>query len=218
MSSLEQISVNLLATAGTGFDVKYLIQGRNAIKLNLPKGKYPFYWPGALSVFGGQIEKGESPEQGALREISEELHLNFTPEQMSNIELRTYNWKEDAIKLYEEINEFFHGNLAGFFGPSFSDKLPSCVLGKEREKFEAARDSWDIEGTYFDWLRERTDHYLVADFETPLDLKDYEGIGAIWLPHWAARAIVTTACDKLAILDDIVKKAKAGKLQIEPNK
>ncbi|MEK6760753.1 MAG: NUDIX domain-containing protein [Nanoarchaeota archaeon] len=213
MADLEKISVNLIATAGNGFDVSYLLQGRNAVKTNLKKGAYPFYWPGALSVFGGRIEHGETPEQGALREIREELKLEFNREQLSATELRTYEWsKESTLNLYQELDDFFHGNMESFFGPDLYSIVPSCVLGKEREKFEDSH----ISATYFDWLRGRTDHYLVADFKEPLDCGVYEGVGRIWLPHWATRAIVTTPCDKLALLDDMMRRVKSGKLQIEP--
>lgn len=140
------------------------------------------------------------------------MKLEFSPEQLKNTSLRSYDWNKQALELYRELDDFFHGNLGNFFGQSLYGRIPSSALGKDREAFEKAH----IAGTHLDWLRGRTDHYLVADFDNELDVTDYEGVGRIWMPHWAARAIVTTACDKLAILDDMKKKVESGRLQIEP--
>lgn len=220
MSELEKISVNVIGVTGEGFNVKYMIQGRDVDKSDHPRkdlfqpGRYPFYWPGAVSVFGGEMEPNETPEQGALRELSEELQIRLSREQLSSAEMRSYVWKRDAQMLYEELNDFFHGNLDAFFGPNLHSKIPSCVLGKERKKFESKNFGYGA--TYWDWLKDREDHYLAADFSQPLDLSAKEGIGAIWLPHWVTRSIHTSPCDKFALLDDMMKRAKAGKLYIQP--
>jgi 8-oxo-dGTP pyrophosphatase MutT (NUDIX family) len=34
-------------------------------------------WPGAWAIFGGHVEEGETPEEGARREIQEELGLRL---------------------------------------------------------------------------------------------------------------------------------------------
>jgi 8-oxo-dGTP pyrophosphatase MutT (NUDIX family) len=36
-------------------------------------------WPNHWAIFGGRIEDGETPEEGALREIEEELELRLAP-------------------------------------------------------------------------------------------------------------------------------------------
>lgn len=205
--------VSLLATAGGGFNTLYLFQGRNAIRPDFQRGEYPFIWPGALGIFGGAIEEGETPKEGILREMNEELHITLTPEQISQAELREYLWKRDAERIYEKANNFFHGNLPNFFGPSLESIVPSSALGNDRSEFMS---KYGNSGTRMDWLKGRTDYYLAVDFKDILDLTTYEGVGAVWLPHWAARATVGAPCDKLAILDDMVKKVEAGKLAIEP--
>jgi len=210
--ALEKTSVNFIPVAGKDFNVQYLLQGRNVIKENLSKGNYPFFFPGICCVWGGAIEQGETPLEGILRETNEELHLNISKDQVSTSALRIYNWEKDAVNLWGELNEFFHGNLAGFFGPSLNDKVPDCVLGKDRKSFKEIYGDF---GTYFDWIKGREDHYLVVDFEQPFDATAYEGVGAFWTPHYITRSIVTSTCDKFALLDDMMRRAKAGKLDIE---
>jgi len=216
-NELEEMSVNFIPVAGEGFNVQYLFQGRNLIKPTLPKGKYPFYYPGICCVWGGSFEpqKDKTPLDGILREAKEELHFDISPEQVSNSALRSYKWDECLVPLWQELDEFFHGNLESFFGSNLNSKMPDCVLGKDRTAF---REKFGESGTYLDWMQGREDMYLVVDFKKPFDATAYEGVGAIWLPHWAARSMYSGQVDKLAILDDMMQRAKKGKLQIEPIK
>ena len=68
----------LLKVANT--DSTYLFQKRTADAANLP---------GKISIFGGNIEQGESVHTALVRELKEELELEITPLQISD----TYSYK-----------------------------------------------------------------------------------------------------------------------------
>lgn len=54
---------------------KYLLQLRD----NIPTIRYPGTW----DLFGGAIEEGETPLEGALRELKEEIGLTLSPEDIT---------------------------------------------------------------------------------------------------------------------------------------
>jgi 8-oxo-dGTP diphosphatase len=65
---MEQIhSVAVLIYDGVG---TYLLQHRDE--------RSDIVYPGKIGLFGGKIEDGESPEQGAVREIREELCIDIS--------------------------------------------------------------------------------------------------------------------------------------------
>jgi len=57
-------------------------QGRIALQLREPDRELN---PGRWSVFGGHIEKGEEPEQAAIREIKEELSVVLSPKKLKSL-------------------------------------------------------------------------------------------------------------------------------------
>ena len=101
MTEDARISVSLLLTTPSekAGSIDYLLQGREVDKSDHPKakeifqpGRYPFYWPGAVAIYGGHItteadkklkqylKSGDSVNTNKLlqselqREMSEELH------------------------------------------------------------------------------------------------------------------------------------------------
>lgn len=53
--------------------------------------------PGKWGLFGGHIEEGELPAEGALREVEEELSTRLRPEKLSSVR----EWaREDGRKQY----------------------------------------------------------------------------------------------------------------------
>ena len=208
-------AVSLILVTGKEHNMNYLVQGRDVDKSDherkdlFQSGNYPFYWPGAVSLFGGGIEEGETWENAFIREIKEELGLDLSKE-IPNMDYRVYNWKKDTIQILNEANDFFQGNVPGFLGFNLDEKIPSCALGNDRKKFRNA--------TYRDWLYGReTDYYLAANIGKP-DLKIREGVGLNWSPHWLVRAMTMVPVDKLAILDDMTKRIKSGELEIKLKK
>ncbi|MEK6830725.1 MAG: NUDIX domain-containing protein [Nanoarchaeota archaeon] len=211
----EKISVSLLLAAGKGYDLSYLLQGREVdksdheIKDLFQPGKYPFYWPGNVAIFGGHIDENETPVEALKREMKEELKLDLDENYISSLELRTYKWKYCTNKILAEAEEAFHGNVLGFLGFGLDDKIPSCVLGKDRKRYENGV-------TYRNWIFDREeDHYFTANIGKETELKDYEGAGAIWVPHWVTRSICTVPIDKIALLDDMTKRINSGELEIK---
>ncbi|MBS3080486.1 NUDIX domain-containing protein [Candidatus Pacearchaeota archaeon] len=209
---MTQVTVNLLLASGKGHNLSYLLQGREVdISHKTDKfksGEYPFYWPGNVSIFGGHIDDGETPQQAFKREIKEELKLYLSDEYVSRMDLRTYRWKEDTDRILTEANEVFQGNVNGFLGFGLDEKIPSCVLGKDRTKY--------VFVTYRDWIFDRSeDHYFAANIGESTPLTDYEGFGAIWPPHWVARSVCMVPIDKIALLDDMTKRVKTGELEIK---
>jgi len=212
----KEISANLILVNGKGHDVSYLVQGREVDKSDHPRtdlfqpGKYPFYWPGAICSFGGGIEDGGDVRESFARELREELDWALTPEDILGFDHRFYNWKEDTLRILDEADEVFQGNVAGFLGFSLDEKIPACVLGQDRQRYEGKS------ATYQDWLycREEGDHYFVGDISVKREFTDLEGVGAFWVPHYIARSLVVPPCDKVALLDDMTRRVKDGKLEI----
>jgi hypothetical protein len=218
MSEETDVAVSLLLVRGSGYKVDYLMQGREVDKSDLYEklpnafqpGRYAFYWPGAAALFGGHMNEGETPEQTLEREMNEELPvLNLTPEKIRGMELRTYNWRIDVPRVLGEAEEVFQGNLMGFFGQDLSAPVPSCALGKDRK----------MKGiSYMNWMLEREpDHYIamnIGDRNAGNNLRDMEGAGAAWVPHFVARSITSVPIDKIAMLDDMVKRYNSGELEI----
>lgn len=215
---LNDVSVSFLLSSGKGNNVSYLFQGREVDKFDdeikdlFQPEKYPFYWPGNVAIFGGHIEEKETPIKALKREMKEELKLDLTDDDFKKMRPITYRWKKDTERILNEANDVFQGNVYGFLGFGLDDKIPACVLGKDRKKYRE-------NDTYRDWIFDRKeDHYFALNIDEEKKLVDYEGVGAIWLPHWAARSVVTVPIDKLALLDDMTKKIKSGELEIKVKK
>ena len=128
---------------------------------------------------------------------------------LSDAESRFYQWSPNLVRtILGEADEVFQGNVRSFLGFELYGEVPKCALNrKDRKNFDFL--------TNMGWICARTDgdYYLSATVDKKIDFTDYEGIGAVWAPHWLARSIATVPIDKLALLDDMTKKIKAGKLE-----
>ena len=216
--SATDVSVNLLLVRGSGSNMQYLVQGREVDKSHLlpqkadlfSPGKYCFYWPGAVALFGGHMEEGETPVQALQREIGEEELPNLDPTIFGRLDHRVYNWKTDVPRVLAEAEDVFQGNVNCFFGCDLNAPVPTAALGKDRGLEEI---------TYMDWMLQReSDHYFalnIGNLTAGEGLKDREGLGAYWVPHWLARSIATVPIDKIAILDDMVQRVRSGELEIK---
>jgi len=214
----DKVAVSLLLVRGKGYKIDYLFQGREVDKSDLYEsrpdlfqpGEYCFYWPGAVAMFGGGMLAKETPSQAFAREMGEELpELKLSQDFIkNNMTQRTYHWKDDVPRIMTEAEEVFQGNVGCFFGPDLDSPVPTSALGPDRDKLGI---------TYGEWLNEREeDHYFVMNVGSNDmgNLKDREGAGAIWLPHWVARSLVSVPCDKVALLDDMVQRVRSGELEI----
>lgn len=84
-----------------------------------------FAWPEHIfSVITGFLEKGESAEQGAIREVKEELDLDSTHGELINIYpfarmnqiIMGYHVRaEGTVKLNEELRSFKHVNIGDLY-------------------------------------------------------------------------------------------------------
>ncbi len=215
----DEVSVNLILVSGTGYNVSYLVQGREVDKSDLyvsrpelfKPGSYPFYWPGNVSFFGGGIEDGETPQAAFKREVMEETGLDLTDDKVALFKMTTYRWVQDTHRIIAEANEAFQGHVPNFLGFSLNERLPNSALNKrDRDRYG------DKPLTYQDWIFDReTDHYLAANIGESIDLPDNEGAGSIWVPHWVARSICMVPIDKIALLDDMTQRIRSGELEIK---
>ena len=217
----EKISVSFLPVYGKGKEVMYYLQGREVDKSQHPRtdlfqpGNYPFYWPGNVAIFGGHLERGEDPVQGLKREMREELKEAESLDQyVISQELRTYQWRDEKDKILgilDEANELFQGNVNNFLGFGLNDIVPSSAFNRG----DRARYGVELP-TYKEWIFGREeDHYLVMDVKKQLKLTDKEGLGGVWLPHWVTRSTCTVPIDKIALLDDMNRRIRAGTLDIK---
>lgn len=220
--SEEKISVSFLPVYGKGRELGYLFQGREVDKSHHSRkdlfqaGRYPFYWPGNVSIFGGGVNQEENPIDALKRELKEEIkEIESIEKYLTSGEMRTYRWKYETEKIeniLNESNEIFQGNLYNFLGFGLNDIVPSSALNR------GDRTHYGIElPTYKEWIFNREeDHYFVFHVgENSLNLTDKEGLGGIWLPHWVARSICMVPIDKIALLDDMNKRMKSGELEIK---
>jgi|SRR3989344_3228264 len=177
----------------------YLIQSRN---VNVPKfnfGEYGFTFPGACSLFGGEIEEGETPKEGFERELQEELPgIKF----LDNLEYRAYDWAEQAENIINKADKIFNGNVHAFLGFNLNDYIPQCALGKERGN----------NTTYKEFLSKRKECFYVTQINPKIldEIEVKEGAKYMFLPHEAVRSLVMYPGDKLGLLDDIVLRVKSG--------
>ena len=98
----------------------YLIQARTVYNPKLEPGKYPFTFPGACSLFGGDLEENEDYAEGFKREINEEL----PGLKIGEMKHKVYKWKEHLDEVYNRLNKAFHGNLPAFLGFQLNEKIP----------------------------------------------------------------------------------------------
>lgn len=174
-------------------DGLYLIQARTVHNPNFEPGKYPFTFPGACSLFGGDLEENENYIEGFKREISEEV----PGLKIGEIKHKSYKWKEQLDEVYNKLNNKFHENLPAFLGFQLDEKIPQEALGKNRGK----------ELTYREWIEEHEeDNYFITilNAEDLKKIKLNEGKKILLLPAEAIISLVMVPTDKLAILDEIV--------------
>ncbi len=99
------------------------------LRSNIPTIVNPDRW----GFFGGHVEDGESPEEGALREVEEELTCKLDPKKLSYLS----SFEKDSEKIYT----VFHYPI--------SDELDEAVLteGEEFDFFSRAEiDNGTIKG------------------------------------------------------------------------
>lgn len=179
----------------TNAEGNYLLQVRNIAnpieneRLKFMIGEYPFTWPGACSLFGGELEEEENAEEGFVREVLKEelpgLIINIKPEH------RQYDWSKQVDEVVGRVNEALYGNVRGLLGFDLNGAVPWEVLGvKYRSRFSKDKGlSYDIKNSesckicreayeknpvsYRDWLSLTTeDNFFVCN----LNQKDLEGI------------------------------------------
>ncbi len=92
---------------------------KGEILLQLRDNKSTIPYPDCWATFGGQIEKGETPEEAVIRETEEEINYDLkNPEYFGNFPFENYNIhvfvkKEPYLKIKGlNVNE---GQRAGFF-------------------------------------------------------------------------------------------------------
>jgi 8-oxo-dGTP diphosphatase len=68
-----------------------LDNGRGGLLLQLRDKKETIQYPDCLGTFGGDIERGETPEQAIVRELREELNYDLkNPEYLGNFPFNRY--------------------------------------------------------------------------------------------------------------------------------
>ena len=153
-----------------------------------------FIWPGAYSIFGGHIKDGETVEQAFEREIGDELR-NLDLKKL-NIEREiTYKWSRDLRNVLSKANKYFNGNIESFLGFDFNSRIPSCAYGRYRNQV--------IIPTFYEWVIEREDYYVIATVDKKPEIKVSEGEQGTWVPSHLCRALSMVPVDKLALLDDM---------------
>lgn len=194
-------SANLIARC----DNHYLLQRRDVSNPEFQDGHYPFIFPGAYSLFGGDIEEGETPLAGFRREMGEELPA-LKQLQDENFTSRSYHWERDLPEVLGRIDQVFKGNMYAFLGFDFEAVIPECARGNGKIK---AR-------TYHDFfLENQADHFYIADLnQTDVNPTLVEEGKSIWLPDYVARSLVMVPSDKVALLDDIAQEVIAGRIKL----
>lgn len=197
---------SLIAVCSKEESIEYLVQARN---VNIPKfssGEYSFIFPGAFSLFGGELEEGEDAKQGFERELQEELPgLEFE----SYLEHRQYDWSgKDLDNVLLRAEKIFNGNVMSFLGFDLNARVPPCSLGKERGKDFSYRE-------YISRVVEDNFYVGRVDEKYSRNLDVREGDRAIWLPHQVIRSLVMCPTDKLAILDDLCDRVESGEIVLK---
>ncbi len=111
-----------------GKDNRVLLQLRD----NIPNILFPDQW----GLFGGHTEPGETPLEGAIREIKEELEINLTEKDL-NLFLKTKIIDKDLFvfvapyNLSEEKIVFYEGSDAKFFS---KDEIKNIKIIPEIKK------------------------------------------------------------------------------------
>jgi 8-oxo-dGTP diphosphatase len=77
-------------------DGRILLQHRD----DIPTIKYPGMW----DTWGGEIERGETPRQAAIRELEEEIGIKLKPEEMNLL---------CKVKLLGSMHYFFYAKYKG---------------------------------------------------------------------------------------------------------
>lgn len=170
-------------------ELNYFVQKRDNVK------NASFKFPGIFSLFGGEVEEKEIPEQGFFREMEEEITgLNFGK---IDLTYKIYNWKKDLYKIDKEINKRVNGNFNIFRGFGYDDIIPSQALGEDRKKRISYRDFiYNVE----------SDNYFIGtvNLDKIKDIKINEG-KSILLPWRVCMCSLFYPTDKLAIVHDITQ-------------
>lgn len=179
----------------------YFLQVRNVVHSESPDGQFPFTFPGALALFGGGLEHGETPETGFKRELTEEL----PGIELSNLEHRLYDWSKQTDPVLERADKVFHGNVQAFLGFDLKAPIPLCALGKQRHELYGI--------SYKDWIaRTTSDNFYIGSVEREVAVK--EGAAGVWVPYIVLKTTVMVPTDKLAILDDLSRRIERGEIQL----
>src|SRR3989344_2518380 len=87
---------SLIAIAGQGNNISYLIQARNVNDSKFKTGEYGFYIPGGCSIPGGSAKPNEELEETVVREMEEELGINIASMGIK-LDNRFYNWGKMTV-------------------------------------------------------------------------------------------------------------------------
>lgn len=68
---------------GTGIAAAAIIKAPGGYLLQLRDASPEIWFPGHWGLFGGAVEKGEGPREATIRELQEELSLDFAPERLT---------------------------------------------------------------------------------------------------------------------------------------
>ena len=96
----------------------------------------PAHWktyPGALNLFGGHIEDNETPVEGLIRELNEELGAVVKPEDLTKIGALT----EECTKHSEIIHTYFWHDI--------EHTITGCYEAESRE-FNSVEDTVNYQG------------------------------------------------------------------------
>lgn len=131
-------------------------------KILLVEKDRPDWQKGRLNLVGGKIEKGETPEQAALRELQEESGL--LPIQVNKITPNENNPRKSEISSVA-IKPTVMGQIVGSWGIVYCVKVP-ILFGQEIHPAKGETE----EVAWHDWIKVKTDERLLPSLKIVIPL------------------------------------------------